>query len=54
MSAQELSFRSLHLHNKEVKTTQGIKFTTQTLENAMTGTQLLVIQKGATVEDLMA
>ena len=46
--------RSPYLHHKEVKAAQGIKIAAQNLENAVAGTQMLVVQKGDTVEDLKA
>jgi translation initiation factor 5B len=51
---QELRVRSPYLHHKEVKAAQGIKIAAQNLENAVAGTQMLVVQKGDTVEDLKA
>ena len=52
MSAQELRVRGSYLHHKEVKAAQGIKIAAQNLENAVAGTQMLVVQKGDSVEDL--
>jgi len=51
---KELRVRSPYLHHKEVKAAQGIKIAAQNLENAVAGTQMLVVQKGDTVEDLKA
>ena len=44
--------RGSYLHHKEVKAAQGIKIAAQNLENAVAGTQMLVVQKGDSVEDL--
>ena len=52
MSLQELRVRGSYLHHKEVKAAQGIKIAAQNLENAVAGTQMLVVQKGDSIEDL--
>lgn len=44
--------RGSYLHHKEVKAAQGIKIAAQNLENAVAGTQMLVVQKGDSIEDL--
>ena len=44
--------RGSYLHHKEIKAAQGIKIAAQNLENAVAGTQMLVVQKGDSVEDL--
>ncbi len=49
---QELRVRGSYLHHKEVKAAQGIKLAAQNLENAVAGTQMLVVQKGDSIEDL--
>ena len=49
---QELRVRGSYLHHKEVKAAQGIKIAAQNLENAVAGTQMLVVQKGDSIEDL--
>ena len=40
------------MHHKEVKAAEGIKIAAQNLENAVAGTQMLVVQKGDSIEDL--
>lgn len=44
--------RGSYLHHKEIKAAQGIKIAAQNLENAVAGTQMLVVQKGDSVQDL--
>lgn len=44
--------RGSYLHHKEIKAAQGIKIAGQNLESAVAGTQMLVVQKGDSLEDL--
>lgn len=42
------------MHHKEIRAAQGIKISAQNLESAVAGTQMLVVQKGDSIEDLKA
>lgn len=52
LTLQELRVRGSYLHHKEIKAAQGIKIAGQNLESAVAGTQMLVVQKGDSLEDL--
>lgn len=51
---QELRVRGSYLHHKEIKAAQGIKIAAPGLESAVAGTQMLVVQKGDSIQDLKA
>ena len=46
--------RGSYLHHKEIKAAQGIKIAAPNLESAVAGTQMLVVQKGDSIDDLKA
>lgn len=52
LRAQELRVKGSYLHHKEIMAAQGVKIAAQNLENAVAGTQLLVVGKDDDIEAL--